>query len=178
MRAWMSARVRHFLHEPPDRLDGARGRQEVAPLTVAAGVAEPLCWQYELVVSDVLHRESLDRTVPGPSTDSAGRTAASLANAKAEPRVRERGAAGQSAHVHVRGRESFDIRRVSRIAPGHRAGLAGHPASAPPGKVPVCRWSARKKFRFRDSVRRRQWPYDRLDRPTADGRRARCQAQW
>ena len=47
-------------------------------------------------------------------------------------------------------------RVMSRLSPPHRAfhraGVAGHAAPAPPGRAPVCRQSARKRFRLRDTA--------------------------
>ena len=47
-------------------------------------------------------------------------------------------------------------RVMSRLSPPHRAfhraGVAGHAAPAPPGRAPVCRQSARMRFRLRDTA--------------------------
>ena len=62
------------------------------------------------------------------------------------------GAQGLAADALARG--SGGRRVMSRLSPPHRAfhraGVAGHAAPAPPGKAPVCRQSARKRFRLRD----------------------------
>jgi hypothetical protein len=58
---------------------------------------------------------------------------------------------------------------MSRLSAPHRAfrraSVAGYAAPAPPEKAPVCRKAPVRASAFGISARRRQWPYDRLDRP-------------